>query len=105
MARSRYGRKSNIGKKLYPWTEQVGELNVDYAENMKKAEFITGTLHKADSTTDVNTYLFIAKSLKIDLGDSTEFTEIRNKVWDVYKDLPTTDINRLYDLFNPSYDK
>ena len=63
------------------------------------------TISKADGNTDVDTYLFIAKSLKIDLGDSTEFTEIRNKVWDVYKDLPTTDINRLYDLFNPSYDK
>jgi len=105
MARSRSGRKSNIGKKKFYWSEPAEKADEQYSSNMKKREFLTSTLHRADSDQDRDTYLFVAKSLKLDMTGLVELDDIRQKVWEEYKELSTGKISYLYDLFNPSYEK
>ena len=107
MARSRRGRKSNIGKQTYPWSRISVESDASkqrYNKKQQRREYITSKLHLADSTRDFDTYLFIAEYLNIHDKDLSK-SELRKKVWDACDDMSHADISRLYDKLNPSYDK
>ena len=109
MARGRYGRKSNVGKKQYTWNGSSyfvkQDPDLEYSNTMEKREWMTSTLHEADNTNDIDTLKLIAKYANIDLGESTDFPDIRDKLWEAYDNMSIDDISYLHGKFHPSYEK
>jgi len=108
MARSRRGRRSNIGKKLYPWQSKPTVLSDEavkrYGDKQRKKENIVSRLHLADSRNDFSIYKFIADFFDLDVEHLSK-DELKKSVWDECTEISSKDLNNLYDKLNPSYDK
>ena len=108
MARSRRGRRSNIGKKLYPWqskpTPRSEEYIVRYGDKQRKKENIVSRLHLADSRNDFSTYMLIAEFFDLDVEHLSK-DKLKESVWNECTEISSRDLDNLYNKLNPSYDK